>query len=278
VGILFARIVDDAALFPPAREPMRTALPAYRTAAGHPLLGRFLCPASRLDELRRGLVPEDLIDLGIIADTGLEHLPATLEAARREPRVRLRSVETAPAPDADQARAAAVMIARLPSDLPCLIEIRQITGWRETLDRLAAARAGGAPVAAKLRTGGEYGPTPAEVAAFVTACVERDLPFTCTAGLHHAVRHVDPATGPAHHGFLNIVAAVHRARSAAGPDAVRDAVACTDAAALAEEAAGIDDAAARAVRALFLSFGSCDIRTPRTDLIKLGLAGEGTVT
>jgi hypothetical protein len=286
VGILFARIVDDAALFPPAREPMRTALPAYRTAAGHPLLGRFLCPASRLDELCRRLVPEDLIDLGIIADTGIEHLPAALETARREPRVRLRSVEIAPAPAADQARAVAVMIARLPADLPCLIEVRQLTGWRETLDRLAAARGNGVPVGAKLRTGGEaggpvgeYGPSPAEVAAFVTACAERDLPFKCTAGLHHAVRHVDPATGLAHHGFLNIVVAACRAHSAvSGPDAVQEAVASTNAAALAEEAAGVDDATAHAARDLFVAFGSCDIHTPLTDLIELGLGGEGTVT
>ncbi|WP_103942587.1 hypothetical protein [Thermomonospora echinospora] len=316
MGILLARLVDDAALLPPAREPMRTALPAYRTAAGHPLLGRFLCPASRLDELRRRLVPEDLIDLGIIADTGVEHLPTALETVRREPRVRLRSVEISPAPDADQARAAAVVIARLPADLPCLIEVRRMPGWRETLDRLAAARGRGVPLGAKLRTvgtggdgadgrsngvteqpadgaakrradgaaangraGGEHGPSPAEVAAFVVACAERDLPFTCTAGLHRAVRHVDPATGLAHHGFLNIVVAACRARSgASGPGAVDDAVASTDAIALAEEAAGVDDAAARAARELFVAFGSCDIETPRSDLIKLGLAGEGTVT
>jgi hypothetical protein len=83
----------------------------------------------------------------------------------------------------------------------------------------------------------------------------------------------------AHHGFLNIVVAVRRACCAAsGPDAVREAVASTDAAALAGEAAGVDEAAARAVRELFVAFGSCDIRTPRTDLIELGLVGEGTVT
>ncbi|HEX2316660.1 MAG TPA: hypothetical protein VHJ17_23145 [Thermomonospora sp.] len=278
---LFARIVDDAALFPPAREPMDAALGDYRAAAGHPVLGRFLCPASRLGELRGHLVPEDLVDLGVVADTGLDGLDAAVDTARREPRVRLRSVEIAPAPDADQARATAVMIARLPAGVPCHIEVRPVTGWRETLDRLAAARGTRTPLGAKLRTGGrdgppggEYGPSPAEVAAFVAACAERDLPFKCTAGLHHAVRHVDPGTGLAHHGFLNVLLATVRARAGAGPGELTEVLASTDAVALADEAARVDEAAGRAARELFVAFGSCDVRTPRTDLIKLGFSGE----
>ncbi|REE96461.1 hypothetical protein [Thermomonospora umbrina] len=284
MGFLFARIVDDAALFPPARESLETALPAHRAAAGHPVLGRFLCPASKLDELRRHLLPEDLIDLGIIADTGLDDLGRAVDTARREPRVRLRSIELAPDPDADQARATAVTIARLPAGLPCHIEVRPRPGWRETLDRLAAARGHRTPLGAKLRTGGregppggEYGPSPAEVAAFIAACAERDLPFKCTAGLHHAVRHVDDDTGLTHHGFLNVLLAACRARSrpdGADPAELADVLASTDAAALADEAAHVSEAVGRAARELFVAFGSCDVRTPRTDLIELGFSGE----
>ncbi|WP_119727020.1 hypothetical protein [Thermomonospora amylolytica] len=277
---LFARIVDDAALFPPARAAMDDALRDHRAAEGDPLVGRFLCPASRLAELRRHLVPEDLIDLVVIADTGLEGLPEALETARREPRVRLCGLEIAPDPDADQARAAAVMVARLPGGIGCHIEVRQTTGWRETLDRLAAARSRGLPLGAKLRTGGradappggEYGPSPGEVAAFLAACAERGLPVKCTAGLHHAVRHVDPGSGLVHHGFLNLVVAA--CRCVTGRGALEEAVAATDARTLAEEAAGVDETTARAARDLLVAFGSCDIRTPRADLIELGLAGK----
>lgn len=287
---LLERIVDDAALFPPARKPMEPALAAYREAAGHPVVGRFLCPASRIAELRRLLIPEDLLDLGLVADTALEDLPAALEAARREPRVRLRSVRVGLAPGADQARAAAVAVARLPADLPCLIvRIRQTPGWREALDRLAAARGSGARLAAEFRVGGpwgddvpgggeadgEYAPSPAQVAAFMTACAERGLPFTCMAGEYHTVRRVDPATGAARHGFLNLLVAACRARSdPSDPTAVAEAVASADRAALAAEAAGADG---RAVRRLFVAFGCCDIDTPRAELIKFGPVGEDTV-
>ena len=77
------------------------------------------------------------------------------------------------------------------------------------LERLGAAGRG-----AKLRTGGlraELFPSAGELAAFLTACAELQVPFKCTAGLHHAVHHTDPTTGFVHHGFLNLVVATARA-------------------------------------------------------------------
>ena len=48
------RLFDDAGLFPPARRPMAEALRAHHQAAAGPhkrLVGPFLCPVSRLEEL-----------------------------------------------------------------------------------------------------------------------------------------------------------------------------------------------------------------------------------
>jgi hypothetical protein len=175
MGALLARLLDDAALCPPGRAPMRATLAAHRAAVRHPAVGRLLCPASRFAELRAHLVPEDLLDLGVIADTGVEGLPETLDAVRAEPRVRATAVRIALPGDADdQARAATVTIAGLPPDTPAHIEVRRSPGWRDALDRLSAARDHGAPLGAAHPAGGDP-------AAFITACAERDLAFTCAA-------------------------------------------------------------------------------------------------
>ena len=62
----------------------------------------------------------------------------------------------------------------------------------------------------KFRTGGltaDAFPSAAELAACIDAALDRETPFKCTAGLHHAVRHTDPETGFEHHGFLNVLLA-----------------------------------------------------------------------
>jgi hypothetical protein len=83
-----------------------------------------------------------------------------------------------------------------------------------SLDQLAAVKQAGC--FAKMRTGGlkpEAIPTPTQVAAFITACAERRLPFKATAGLHHPVRAEYPLTYETNapravmHGFLNVLMA-----------------------------------------------------------------------
>src|SRR5664279_6636846 len=63
-------------------------------------------------------------------------------------------------------------------------------------------------------------------------CVSTATPFKLTAGLHQAVRGIDPHTGFTHHGFLNIAVGVQRALS--GHD-VLTTLASTDGPALATE-------------------------------------------
>ncbi|MGP4030005.1 hypothetical protein [Actinomadura sp. 3N407] len=290
MSALLARLIDDAALFPPERVPMDEALSGHRAAssgtshrAGHdPLTGRFLCPASRFAELRTHLVPEDLLDLGVIADTGVEELPKTLDAVRAEPRVRPSSVEIALPRDADQARAAAVTIARLPSDIPARIEVRRSAGWLHVLDRIAAARdsaahcggaGGGAAdrgtaLGAKYRMGGpvtDAVPGTDELAAFIGACAERELAFTCAAGPDHAVR------GPSRHGFLNVLLATAHAAAGERERDVRRTLERADAAGLARELRTLTEDEARAARRLLIAFGTSDVRRARTDLITAGL-------
>src|SRR3954451_14006801 len=64
---LLSRVIDHAALFPPASLPMAAAIEVDRWARGTPhawMLHRFLVPASRLAELPEGFAPP----LGVVVD------------------------------------------------------------------------------------------------------------------------------------------------------------------------------------------------------------------
>src|SRR5262249_3286832 len=77
LGVLLAELVDDAALFPPGDAPMAGAVPAHlgHDAGPHSwFLGRFLCPVSKLGELRVTLDEDTDTRLGLIGDTGVDGL------------------------------------------------------------------------------------------------------------------------------------------------------------------------------------------------------------
>src|SRR5258706_15580954 len=98
VPALLARLVDDAAVFPPGNAPLPEAVAAHhghRAAWYADLVGPLLVPASavRSGELA-GAVDRDLdLDVGIIGDSGIDAL--TGAAGALPGRVRLRQLEVA---------------------------------------------------------------------------------------------------------------------------------------------------------------------------------------
>ncbi|OLT27502.1 hypothetical protein BJF79_11515 [Actinomadura sp. CNU-125] len=268
--MVFERLVDDAALAAPGT-PADEALRAYRAFAERPPAGRLRCPVSRLAELRRHLVPEDLLDLAVVADARTDDaLPGVLDGVRGEPRVRPVSVHAALPPDADQARATAVAIARLPRDAPVFIGVRHRPGRRASLDRIAAARARGVPLGVEFRA--------EEAAEFVPACLERDLPFTCTAAdaspalllrvlLLTANARTSP--GPSAQDGRADRASPHNDRTAAAPDASFRARSdgCEG---LMERVRGLDRDAVGAVRRVFVGFAVPDVAAFLRGLDDLG--------
>jgi hypothetical protein len=266
---LFRRLVDDAALFPPGNAPMAAAVPAHLrrpTEQFAALVGPFLCPASRVAELRSELPADGEMAVGLIVDTGLRTVADAVADARDDDRLVLQMVEVPVPPDGDLVAGVTQAMAQVPGEVRLYVELPRVAGWRPAVAQLGAAGRG-----AKLRTGGlraELFPSAGELAAFVTACADRQVPFKCTAGLHHAVHHTDPATGFVHHGFLNIVVAT--ARAIVGGD-VEGALTEERPELLAAEASAIDARAAAATRALFVSYGSCDVQEPVADLLALGL-------
>ncbi|NIL59353.1 hypothetical protein HCB18_22430 [Salinispora arenicola] len=277
------RLVDDAAVFPPGSAPLPEAVPAHRRhrlSWYAELVGPLLVPASAVATraLHPLVDPADDLVVGLIGDTGLDGLPAALAAV--PPGVTIRQVEVAVAvrgEDPQPGLTTLLALARSLGQPTVYAEISLAVGLMGALDVLVGARAAGLPVAAKFRTGGpaaELFPTPAELAAVIHACQQRKLPFKLTAGLHHAVRHLDPATGFTHHGFANVLAAALVAAEGAGVEQITELLTTTDPRPL---LAPIAQRLA-AARPLWVGYGSCSILEPLTDLIQLGLVNGGTDT
>ncbi|MFE3451199.1 hypothetical protein ACFXJ8_19980 [Nonomuraea sp. NPDC059194] len=236
---LFFALIDDAGLFPPTSLHMDEAVARHQRdldSGSTVLTHRFLCPASRLDGLRRQAQQPRLI--GLIVDT-----------------------ETVP----DF------------SDLPVdFVESREIVPVPEHVRLFVEVHPKHIPhvphgVSLKVRCGGmtaDAFPSVAELAEFITHCVERDQPFKATAGLHHAVRHFDPSLGVDRHGFLNLVLAVCAAIEKRDPMRV---LASTDVGDLVRQAQAIPEETAVKARNILVSYGSCSTTAPLDDLKTLGL-------
>ncbi|WP_327089127.1 hypothetical protein OIE66_00450 [Nonomuraea sp. NBC_01738] len=241
---LFTALVDDAGLFPPTALHMDEALARHQRDLdeGSPVLThRFLCPASRLDALRR--ISPGPNRIGLILDThalpDFTGLPVDLVETKQPPE------EVEPIPGV---RVFAEVVPR-----------RQITGLREG-------------VGLKVRCGGltaDAFPTPEHLGAFIEFCAEHDVPFKATAGLHHAVRHFDPSLGVDRHGFLNLVLAVCEAAERRDPVPI---LRTTDVGLLVRLAHAVSEETAKRARQLLVSYGSCSTSTPIDDLKTLGVA------
>lgn len=287
---LVAELVDDAGLFPPTALPMPDAVARHRedVARGDKMhTNRFLCPVSRLDELREQLTAQDRFDLGVIADTGPEALAAALADAAVEARFVPCHVEApiAVVNQDDPAEAVAALLSETPTGLPLYVEPARWEQAGELTATVVRARLR-RDVRLKLRCGGvraELFPTPEELAAALAGASAARVPFKATAGLHEAVRHTDGATGFTHHGYVNLLAATASCLSGAAhgdsgsgnePAEVAAVLDDRDPASLVRRLAALDIADAVAVRRVFTSYGSCDTRKPLTDARDLGLRTE----
>ncbi len=265
VGLLTA-LVDDAGLFPPTALPMADALARHRAdqAGGDLMLThRFLCPASRIGELRAELADTDHVRVGLIADTDI---PEALAQIAADARLELALVEV-PGGPGDIPDVA----------VPVFVEPPDWAAWGERSDagprivgELADRGAG-----LKIRCGGVSAhlfPTPLEVALSLVAAAHAGIPVKATAGLHHAVRHRDPDTGFTHHGYLNLVVAAAHAAAGAPVGEVAEVLGETDPATLVALARELGDPTPRP---LLFSYGSCSTSTPLIEARDLGLTEKG---
>ena len=273
---LFSGLFDDAALFPPGNAAMPDAVSAhagYRQDWYAGLVARFVCPAGRLAEFDATLAVAALAapqssppEISMTVPGGPAELASALAVAEGLPRVRIGAVEL-PVP-ASELPAALEELSR--TARRGIVVFAEVPVAEVTAELAAGLRAAG--LALKLRTGGTTAtafPGTGQLAAAIDAAVAAGVRFKCTAGLHNAVAHDDPATGFAHHGFLNVLLAVHAAQT--GRCGSADLLASRDGEALADRARDLPAAEVAAVRAQFASIGSCSILEPLTDLIELKL-------
>lgn len=259
--------IDDAAIFPPGNMPLDEALAAHeahQAAEYADLVGPFIVNDGRLPELCETIT--EPITINLVVTGGAGAISGAVTWAQRAEGVTLNAVEFALRDEDDLAHNARRVIAACDDiglDCPVYVEPPRLRGdrpphgWLAALDALAEREF---PV--KFRLGGvdpDMVPTSVEVATSINAALDRELPFKCTAGLHHAVRTEDG------HGFLNVLLATRADLD--GEDAVtvldeRDPQALLS---------RLDPDTMLRTRKWFTSFGSCSILEPHDDLVELGV-------
>lgn len=289
VRALLDRAIDYAGLFPPASLSMEQAVAnyaEYQSGPDHWALGRFVVPASRLEEFvgcAASLVPQD---------TGIPWPLSVLlggpgEAALIAPfnaqwvgRFRIEAVEGKATSPGD----VAALAGAVPTGVIVFVELEP---GEDLYDLVEALQEHGA--SAKIRTGGVTPgafPTAEQVARFLMTCQSQGVGFKATAGLHHAVRGAYRLTyepGSASHpmfGYLNLMLAVVAVVRNAPDDVVRRILLLDEADVLNVSSAemrwsGVDVSVedAQAVRGWLHGFGSCSFREPLDELAALARSG-----
>lgn len=249
---LLSGLIDYAGLFPPAKLSMDASVRNYAEYLRSDeawMLGRFICPVSRLEEFRRSgahlmprkrpvvpaagggeaeereamseIAPSDAPwSVSAIIDGDLEENLDSIFAFNHEHEKPENGLAVIDAIEMKVAEPSQIddALESIPEEVFPYFEFPVNTDFRGFVACLAGADAG-----AKIRTGGvteSAFPSPETVASFLRACAEADVPFKATAGLHHPLRGEHPLTYETDsprgtmHGFLNVficAALLHRA-------------------------------------------------------------------
>jgi hypothetical protein len=239
------------------------------------MLGRFVVGIAKLPELRstiaslRGKEPWPVSVVAPDAPAATSVLRAVDDA-----NARIESVEVKAHTAAD-----ITLVGRAaPKSREVYVEIAIDRGLTALLDVVAANR-----LRAKMRTGAvkaEGFPSAGQVVQFIRACLDRNLAFKATAGLHHPLRGnyrlgYDAGAGNGEmFGYLNVFLAAAFMREGMGDREAIELLGEGDPAAIGIEEQGIRwrdqlltlDAVRAARTRAITSFGSCSFREPVEEL------------
>ena len=290
VRALLTGAIDYAGLFPPSQLSMEEAVlnfAKYRGSEESWMLGRFVVPVVRLDELKEAAssFTERESDPWPISALAAEDIYDTVRRLTRF------NEENAGAFVVDSVEVKANTVSKIentvdmmPEGVTAFFEIGLGQNFAELIATLAIDQQH-----AKIRTGGvtpDEIPRSRDIIRFVRTCLAGNVPFKATAGLHHPIRCYRPLTyaegGPSGtmHGFLNLFLMTGFARESFKPDALEE---------LLEEEFGevfhfdelgltwrgenfLSNWQLERLRRLGIqSFGSCSFEEPVEDLKALGL-------
>jgi len=306
---LLGGLIDYAGLFPPAKLAMQPAAEAYfRALSGQHewILSRFVCPADRLEELSAAA---SMLMPGTNATSGYREFAAAGEPWRISALVEkqedmqlidrfnqrhsredqgLASVDVVEIKVEDP-HSVDDMLDAIPEDMFPFFEVPASERLPGGDVRGFVAALAGNSCGAKIRTGGLTEgafPQPRQIAEFMVACRQAEVPFKATAGLHHPVRGSHALTYEKDsprctmHGFLNVFVAgsfvfCQGFDVQGAEDVLKEtdpkAFICTDQGLTWRNHVLDITEIARAREAFALSFGSCAFDEPVEDLKKVGL-------
>ncbi len=283
-------VIDYAGLFPPAKRPLTEAVDDYLGIVHGPdkwIVDRFACPAGKLADLAVELTehPEEpFVPVAVIGTIqpdhkhwkcGIEHDAAEMTKFQRavENHAEIQAYEIRVPDHGHLTQYLGDLKAFANVDL--FVELPWGSEMADSLSQLAESDS----TFAKARTGGADVPTSQDLAALIQQCVQLDLTFKLTAGLHHPLPGVDAQSGARTHGFLNVLTATTMAlsgdlsrreleelleeRSAKGFVFKRESMTWRGHKATLED---IENA-----RTILVSFGSCSVEEPLEGLQQIGL-------
>ncbi len=284
---LLASAIDYAGLFPPAGLGMTEAVrnyASYRETEVAWALGRFVVPASRLEELEAAqskLAISGGWQLSCLMGEDLEAESRQIHRFLQSPAGKNNSIETV---EMKLPASGLPAIAPLATSRDCAVY------WEVSIDAsvelLQQIHQSGTH--AKIRTGGlvpEAIPATRALALFLTRCVAAGASFKATAGLHHPLRCLKPLTYELEaprarmHGFLNVMLASVLALDGADEETLMGILDADQPDDLRFDGESVrwDDRVIsvqqiREARTKFLiSFGSCSFEEPFEDLRNLKL-------
>lgn len=276
-------LIDYAGLFPPAALSMRQAAEDYQRwkASEHAwMVGRFVCPVGRLNELARESAPlvDGVWDLSVLAGDPLERDLDSITGFLDESagRFDVPSLE--------------IKVGAVPNLETCLEVLETVQEGVTAYFELPAdedvrgliAALSGTGHGAKIRTGGltaDLFPSTEQVARFIVHCRDAQIPFKATAGLHHPLRHQSESVACRMHGFFNVfiaaALAISQNRSAEELLPILRAEKSNAFSFSNGELRALDftltSGQLERARRQAVSFGSCSIAEPVADLSAMGL-------